>query len=1188
MKCYEQILDGTRLEHIEFDDMSTDAFVENDMWLQLHMLHAAAEYEAASHTSETDDTLNPDTLQATTGPHTSTEVKQSDGSRQARRTLGLAKTPVVSDDNPDDMVDELTSLLESKLSTHGVDASLLCALQTKRKQKPNPTIEPLRGDVKNGDIFSKEELLQYTDDGYREEDLINDPRNDPVVGDSHGQKNEHLLVEVHGSPELQQRIRNVVSKYKDVFSTTLPEQPARVTPLKFDVPENQWHMPGNQLPHRRQSIQKDIEILKQIRDMLLSEVVGESNAHAWSQVMMALKPNGKWRFCIDFRLLNQLILDSGWPIPRIQEVLERVGSTKPTVFGKMDLTSGYHQMPLAKECRKYTAFKTAYGLYEWLRVPMGLRNAAGHFQQRMATEVLNGLVNIECELYIDDVMIHATTENEFISRLEHVLQRLQARGLVVSPTKCSFGMSEMEILGHTITENGCHFSRVKLDKVNDTKLPETGGHLHSFIGLANYFRKHVRDYTVLDQKLRRVQEKFPGNRKIPWHTLPEEEEAFYALKQAVVECPRLFFYDDRMSVHLHTDACNGGIGAYLFQRDSAGEEFPIGFMSKALHGSELGWSTFEQECFAVHEALKQFEYLLRDVRFTIRTDHKNLLFLNLAASPKVQRWKWDIQQFNFNLEHIAGEDNIIADLWSRLCCLQSHIDDDTSMETITSAINVSRCERPAALLASLTSTTRMKTPRPWVRNTRPIDNTVYEYIQAVHGWGTYCTPCKDAVHALKPGIHGHGGVERTLTLLKDSLPPSKWWGSMRTDVRQFIEQCPQCQFMKVAKHHIHGATRPYNMSVDKPMERINIDTIGPLPADEHGNRYIMVIVDVFSRFMELEAIPDLSAETAAASIVRFIGRYGTPGEILTDNGTQYNNKLLKEIYETMIVDYITISPYSHEENSIVERVNKEVNRHLRAIVFDRKIKTKWAIALPLIQRVCNAMKHATTGYAPSQIIFANNIDLDRRVLHTPPTEDDSPVKYSDYVITLMNMQAEIIAKAQRMQEIVNNISVEKRLQNMSNRIEFAVNDYVLWAYPENILTQDSRVDKLSSHYRGPYRVIAIDGSRVQIQNLITLELKDVIVTQLVLFKYDPNIVDPHEVALHASQEFYPEKILKIYGKRNKSKRYLRTDLMIEIKWLGYSDKYNTWEPYSEIKLTSLWRKYCQTKGLQYLIPRTDD
>ena len=102
------------------------------------------------------------------------------------------------------------------------------------------------------------------------------------------------------------------------------------------------------------------------------------------------------------------------------------------------------------------------------------------------------------------------------------------------------------------------------------------------------------------------------------------------------------------------------------------------------------------------------------------------------------------------------------------------------METINSAINVSRCERPASLLASLTSTTRMKTPRPWVRNTRPIDNTVYEYIRAVHGWGTYCTPCKDEVHALKPGIHGHGGVERTLTLLKDSLPPSKWWGSMRT------------------------------------------------------------------------------------------------------------------------------------------------------------------------------------------------------------------------------------------------------------------------------------------------------------------------------------------------------------------------------------------------------------------------
>ena len=191
--------------------------------------------------------------------------------------------------------------------------------------------------------------------------------------------------------------------------------------------------------------------------MLDTRVISESDrAQAWSQVLLTLKPNGKWRFCIDFRQLNQLIKDRGWPLPRIDEVLERVGQQHSNFFGKMDLTSGYHQMPLDAESRRYTAFKTSNGLYEWQRVPMGLRNAAAHFQQCMATEVLNGLVGTSCELYLDDVLVHAQTEDEFLTRLKSILERLERRGLVLSPSKCSFGMQEVEILGHTIDKDGCH------------------------------------------------------------------------------------------------------------------------------------------------------------------------------------------------------------------------------------------------------------------------------------------------------------------------------------------------------------------------------------------------------------------------------------------------------------------------------------------------------------------------------------------------------------------------------------------------------------------------------------------------------------------------------------------------------------------------------------------------------------
>ena len=125
-----------------------------------------------------------------------------------------------------------------------------------------------------------------------------------------------------------------------------------------------------------------------------------------------------------------------------------------------------------------------------------------------------------------------------------------------------------------------------------------------------------------------------------------------------------------MPVHVHTDACNNGIGGYVFQVDNEGNEYPIGFLSKRLHGAELNWSTFEQECFAIHQTLKKYEYLLRDVKFQLRTDHRNLLYLNQYASSKVLRWKWDVQQFNFDVQHIPGELNVAADMFSRLCLVQ--------------------------------------------------------------------------------------------------------------------------------------------------------------------------------------------------------------------------------------------------------------------------------------------------------------------------------------------------------------------------------------------------------------------------------------------------------------------------------------------------------------------------------------
>ena len=256
----------------------------------------------------------------------------------------------------------------------------------------------------------------------------------------------------------------------------------------------------------------------------------------------------------------------------------------------------------------------------------------------------------------------------------------------------------------------------------------------------NYFRDHVKDVAELERPLRNMLKASKG-KHTQLHWSESDRTAFDTLKNAVWKCPRLYFWQSHLPVYLHTDACNTGIGAYLFQVDENGKELPIGFLSRALKGAELNWSTFEQEGYAIHQALKKFEYLLRDVKFTLRTDHRNLLYMNMKASDKVLRWKLDIQQFDFDVEHIPGPDNIVADLYPRLCSVQTN-DCDTINETHLEEVRKQmEPNRPSSMLAAMHN--RFK-PAPATRIERPLDATVYNWLTKCHGHDS---------------LHGHRGVK---------------------------------------------------------------------------------------------------------------------------------------------------------------------------------------------------------------------------------------------------------------------------------------------------------------------------------------------------------------------------------------------------------------------------------------------
>ena len=1081
-----------------------------------------------------------------------------------KNTLPTEETPMEMDEDPQESANchNRWSGLAAAISSTGYP--------TKRETQSQPHVHPLKG-VRPGDRIPKSELFQSDDHSESEFEWINDPLDDPIYASKEWieKSEEWKECAIFGSETFQREIRTLLQKYKSVFSSRLPIHPARVLPLAFNIDETKWKLPCNREPPRRQSLTKDAEIRDMIREMIQTGVVSTSKADAWSQVLLTAKPNGKWRFCIDYRQLNKLIENRGWPLPRIQELITRVGNSKPTVFGKMDLTNGYHQMPLAKESRKYTAFRSANGLHESNRVPMGLKNAGAYFQQAMADEVVGEILYDGTELYIDDILVHGQTEGEFLKRLEIILKRCMEKGIVLSPKKCAFGMAETEILGHTINNKGSTFSKEKLQGVLDFKLPTTTVQLQSFLGLVNYFRDHVKNVAELERPLREMLKANKGKHaQLQWSE--SDKTAFNGLKNAVWDCPRLYFWQSHLPVYLHTDACNTGIGAYLFQIDENGKELPIGFLSRALKGAELNWSTFEQEGYAIHQALKKFEYLLRDVKFTLRTDHRNLLYMNMKASDKVLRWKLDIQQFDFDVEHIPGPDNIVADLYSRLCSVQTNdCSDDTEFveEHFEQIRKQMEPTRPSFMLAAMHNRFN---PAPATRIERPLDAKVHNWLTKCHGHDS---------------LHGHRGVEATLSLLKGKVPPAEYWTGMRKDVRTFVKQCPCCQFMQSSKTLI-ATTAPYNVSVRAPMDRLNIDTIGPLPPDEHGNTYIIVIIDVFSRFVELYAAPDATALSAAKAVIKWIGRYGNPGEILTDNGTQYTADIISQLCDLIRVEHLTILPYSHEENAIVERANKEVNRHLRAIVFDKKVKKEWSIFLPLVQRIMNSSVSASTGVTPASIIFSNAVDLDKGLLpdaakRAAEYEEGKPL--NEYLCKLLKNQAHIIALAQSTQYTINQEHM-RRKNNQGNQVTgYDINDYVIYEHPASLLTGDSRPDKLAMHYKGPYRITAIDGSRITIQNLVNTQITIAHISQLRPFIYDPIYINPVEVARNAGEEFEIDSIVAVRGKRNRHSRLLRTDLEIKVHWLGYSDRYDTWEPYSEMKLNETFQQYCWDNDLRYLL-----
>lgn len=940
------------------------------------------------------------------------------------------------------------------------------------------------------------------------------------------------LITIEGSPALQTRLKALCREFRDIFSTTVRADPAKVPEMSFKIDLDKWQHKRNRLPPRVQSPEKQREILKQIKLLLELDIIEVSTASEWSQVHMVPKPNspGEWRITIDFVKLNEATIGmEGWPITIISALFQRLGAKRHKYFGVLDMTSGYFQGPLAPECRANSAFITLFGLYQWKRCPMGLKGAGQYFQRVMSSTVLAGLIYDICELYIDDVLISGENELSYLTNVKSVFQRFREFGVVVHPKKAKLGLTELEYVGHLIDHTGMHFSKEKRLEVLNFPQPTTQKHVQMFLGLANYFRDHVARITELLAPLREMIEDYDKRKKVIW--TPEREAAFEKAKTAIFECQKLFFIDESATPILQTDASDYGIGGMLYQIVN-GIMHPIMYISKALQGSQYNWSTIEKECYAIFFCINKLKPILGNSHFILKTDHKNLTaFKDHEKNCKVTRWKHSLMEENFSIEYVPGTEyhQTVPDALSRLV-------DDFRPNKRDILTNLSE------------------------------DMMIFEKINMIVGKKAVHIP-NDIYIRISPFHNtsvGHFAAPRVLERMKaagaiDFNYPIKW-------ISLFVAQCPCCQLLDRIKLRIK--TRPFVTSALKPFQIVCLDHIGPIELNGEVY-YILVIIDCFSRWVELYSVRSTTALETAKCLFEYYGRYGSAETISSDRGPAFFNELVQELVELGGSDYQYTTPYSHEENGIIERHNAEVIRHLRAIVFDQRVVSDVVLCLPIIQRIMNTLEKVLTGLTPAEMLFGNNLRLSERIFNR--RSDSTPVKLSEYMDKLLSRQETILKVAREKQEAKDAFHMQEAEANSYS--EYPINSYVLYSPPVG-----KKRNKVRMTHDGPFQVINKIGDIYTIENLVTGKPFDCHITSLRPFIFDPLRVNPKEVAVQNNQEFYIEKILAHRGNPKK-----RTTMEFQVRWLGYSSDHDSWEPYSNLRDTDQLIDYLKTHRLKSLI-----
>ena len=341
---------------------------------------------------------------------------------------------------------------------------------------------------------------------------------------------------------------------------------------------------------------------------------------------------------IDFRKVNEITDHDAYPLPMIEDILEHLGNAK--FFYAFDLRAGFHHIPMEEESKRFTAFSTPEGHFEFERMPFGLKNAPATFQ-RMMDNALRGLNGKIFMVYLDDIVVLGSTVEEHNQNLVTLFERLRQTGLKLQPDKCEYLKSELEYLGHVITKDGVKPNSAKLQAVVEFRIPKSATEVKSFLGLSGYYRNFIKNYSTIAKPLTELTK---ISNTFMWTS--ECQGAFDKLKNALCSAPVLRYPDFEKEFVLTTDASNVGLGAILSQ-----DGHPCCYIPRTLNNPELSYTTTEKEMLAIVWAVKRLRQYLLGRKFQILTDHQALTWLFSVKDPssRLMRWRLKMEEYKYKV-----------------------------------------------------------------------------------------------------------------------------------------------------------------------------------------------------------------------------------------------------------------------------------------------------------------------------------------------------------------------------------------------------------------------------------------------------------------------------------------------------------------------------------------------------------